>query len=360
LFLNNSTLKSALGAIRGYMREPILRVKNLTTRLQMGQHAIAVVEDLSFDLHPGKTLALVGESGCGKTLTALSIMGILPHPPALHPSGEVNYKGKNLLFISEKEMRGIRGARIAMIFQDPTSALNPVYTIGSQLMEVAELHLGLFGEEAYTRALKALTEVGIPSASERFGDYPHQFSGGMRQRVMIAMALMCEPDILIADEPTTALDVTVQAQIMELMRELQKRKGMAILLITHDMGIVAEMADDVIVMYAAQSVERGNVLSIFDHMAHPYTQGLFASRPALHKPKEKLHSIKGSVPPPDRFPAGCRFHPRCPYAMDKCFSGDVPNFLIGDHPEHDAKCWLHDGSEESALKLKDRKDRNER
>lgn len=333
------------------MDDPVLRVKNLTTCLQIQGKSIAVVDNLSFDLHAGKTLAIVGESGCGKTLTALSIMRILPRPPALPSTGEVIYKHKNLLELSEKEMRSIRGSRMAMIFQDPSSALNPVYTIGNQLMEVAELHLNLFGDEAMARAIQALNEVGIPSPRERIFDYPHQLSGGMRQRVMIAMALMCEPDILIADEPTTALDVTIQAQILDLMRALQKKRGMAILLITHDMGIVAEIADEVIVMYAAQGVERGSVVDLFDHMAHPYTQGLFASRPSMHRAKVRLHAIKGRVPPLDRFPAGCRFHPRCPFVMEKCKHGEVPNFEIDGKSSHLAKCWLHDGSVESAQKL---------
>lgn len=324
------------------MTEPVVRVKNLTTKLQMGNREIAIVDDLSFNLYRGKTLALVGESGCGKSLTALSLLRILPHPPALPSEGEVIYKNRNLLALSEKEMRTIRGGRIAMIFQDPTSALNPVYTIGDQLVEVAELHLGLFGEQAFNRAIKTLSEVGIPSPEERFYNYPHQLSGGMRQRVMIAMALMCEPDVLIADEPTTALDVTIQAQILDLIRALQKEKGMAVLLITHDMGIVAEMADDVIVMYAAQAVEQGSVTDLFNHMAHPYTKELFASRPAMQPPKTLLHTIKGSVPSPNHFPKGCRFHPRCPYVMKRCLDGPVPMFPINDKGIHVAKCWLHD------------------
>lgn len=327
---------------------PILRVRDLTTSLQIGGHAWTIVENLSFDLYLGKTLALVGESGCGKSMTALSLMRILPDPPALPSTGEVWYKGQNLLTISEREMRNIRGAKIAMIFQDPMSALNPVYSIGSQLVEVAELHLNLYGEQAKQRAIEALRSVGIPKAEERFHDYPHQLSGGMKQRVMIAMALMCEPDILIADEPTTALDVTIQAQVLQLMRDLQKQKGMAILLITHDMGVVAEMADDVIVMYAAQGVERGSVLQIFDHRAHPYTIGLFYSRPSAQEAhKGKLLSIRGQVPSFQHFPAGCRFHPRCPFVMNKCRQGPVPDFILDQHPEHLVKCWLYDQSEES-------------
>lgn len=332
------------------METPILEVKHLTTKLLLGQQEIAVVDDLSFKLYAGKTLALVGESGCGKSMTALSLMRILPQPPALPSTGELLYQGKNLLEFSEKEMRSIRGGKIAMIFQDPSSALNPVYTIGNQLSEVAELHLGLYGQEAINCCILALTEVGIPRPEERLNDFPHQLSGGMRQRVMIAMALMCEPDILIADEPTTALDVTIQAQIIDLIRGLQKRRNMAVLLITHDMGIVAEMADEVIVMYAAQGIEKGSTLQIFDHMAHPYTKGLFAARPSLHQAKEKLHPIKGNVPSAGHFPEGCRFHPRCPYVMERCRHGAVQEFQVKNE-EHTAKCWLLDGSEESLIQL---------
>ena len=332
------------------MQAPILTVRNLTTSLMIGKHPYIVVEGLSFDLHLGKTLALVGESGCGKTMTALSILGIIPQPPVLKPQGAVLYKERNLLTLSEKELRKLRGGRIAMIFQDPSTALNPVYTVGEQLKEVAELHLDLYDEEAEERAVAALTEVGLASATELLHAYPHQLSGGMKQRVMIAMALMCEPDILIADEPTTALDVTIQAQVLDLIRALQKKRGMALLLITHDMGVVAEMADEVIVMYAAQAIERGSSSQIFDHMSHPYTRGLFLSRPSEHSTRGKLHAIPGSVPGLEHIPKGCRFHPRCRYVMEKCRQGIVPDFELEKHPAHISKCWLHDGSEESALK----------
>jgi len=331
------------------MPKPVLSVKDLVTPLQVGKNVYNVVDHVSFDLHLGKTLAIVGESGCGKSLTALSILRILPEPPCLPPQGEVLYKGQNLLTIPDKEMREIRGKNIAMIFQDPGSALNPVYTIGSQLLEVAELHLNLVGEEATERVIQALTEVGIPSPEERFFDYPHQLSGGMKQRVMIAMALMCEPDILIADEPTTALDVTIQKQVLDLMRDLQKRKGMAILLITHDMGVVAEMADEVVVMYTSQAIERGEVQAIFDQMAHPYTMGLFASRPDPTEKKKSLQPIRGTVPPLSEYPKGCRFHTRCPYVMPKCKEGEVPCFSIKNEG-HETLCWLHDGTEESQEK----------
>lgn len=330
---------------------PLLEVKNLTTKLQIGRDVWTVVDNINFELYRGKTLALVGESGCGKSMTALSIMRILPSPPALPSEGDVIYQNINLLTLSEKEMRQIRGAKIAMIFQDPMSSLNPVYTIGSQLMEVAELHLKLAYEEAYSRCLATLDQVGIPSPSEIFNTYPHQLSGGLKQRVMIGMALICEPDILIADEPTTALDVTIQAQVLQLITRLQKEKGMALLLITHDMGVVAEMADEVIVMYVAQGIEKGPVQAVFDHRAHPYTMGLFNARAALQTPKKKLNSIKGSVPSFNHIPKGCRFHPRCPYAMEKCKSGTIPNFVIDQNPHHRAMCTLYDHTEESLKKL---------
>lgn len=329
--------------------QPILQVRQLTTQLKIGRKTYPVVDNLSFDLHLGKTLALVGESGCGKSLTAHSIMRILSMPPALPPTGEILYRDKNLLTLSSREMRKIRGARIAMIFQNPSSALNPVYTIGDQLIEVAELHLGLYGDAAIERAAKALQEVGISSPILRMDDYPHQLSGGMKQRVMIAMALLCEPDILIADEPTTALDVTIQAQVLNLISDLQKKKGMAVLLITHDMGVVAEIADEVIVMYASQAVEKGSVTHLFDHMAHPYTIGLFNSIPKIETNERYLPSIKGNVPSLDNYPAGCRFHPRCPFAMEKCRLSPIPEFSMSDR-DHWAKCLLFDGTEESLRK----------
>jgi len=319
----------------------ILEVRGLTTKLKLGKTDYTVVDRLSFDLCLDKTLALVGESGCGKSMTALSLMKILPEPPALPPEGEVIYQGRNLLKLNDREMRKIRGKSIAMIFQDPMSALNPVYTIGEQLMEVARLHLNLDEDDAKKRCLQALEEVGIPSPSTRFEDYPHQFSGGMKQRAMIAMALLCEPDILIADEPTTALDVTIQKQVLDLMQRLQREKGMAILLITHDMGVVAEMADDVVVMYATKEVESGPVEEVFNRLAHPYTQGLFQSLPTLETPKSKLHVIKGAVPSIRHIPPGCPFHPRCPHVMEVCTSKEVKEFQL-QHADHTTRCWLYE------------------
>lgn len=330
------------------MQTSLLQVSHLTTRFRLGNRTFTVVDDLSFDLQAGKTLALVGESGCGKSMTALSLMRILPETVALPPEGEAIYKGRNLLTLPESEMRSLRGAKIAMIFQDPTSALNPVYTIGNQLLEVAQLHLHLYEDEAQERILHALDEVGIPDPLTCIEEYPHQLSGGMRQRVMIAMALLCQPDILIADEPTTALDMTVQAQVLQLMRSLQEKRGMALLLITHDLGVVAEMADEVIVMYASQAVEQGNVYAVFDKPAHPYTEGLFLSRPDIHAPKAQLNPIKGSVPPLTRYPKGCHFHPRCPYVMPVCREGTVPQFAC-ESPDHLSKCWLRAPAVEEAL-----------
>ena len=319
----------------------VLQVKNLTTRIKTANLTFTVVDNVSFDLASGKTLALVGESGCGKTMTALSIMRILSQPPVLDPEGEVLYEGKNLMNLSEKEMRKIRGKKIAMIFQDPMSSLNPVYTVGDQLIEMAELHLDLYGEEGYEKVIQALCEVEIPEPETRFFSYPHQLSGGMKQRIMIAMAMLCEPDVLIADEPTTALYVTIQSQSLNLMKQLQEKKGTAILLITHDLGVVAEIADEVIVMYASKMIEKGSVLDIFDKRAHPYSQGLFKSMPVFDGEKGRLHAIEGSVPPLTQLPGGCSFNPRCPYAMEVCRKGEVPKFSI-EKEQHWAKCWLYE------------------
>ena len=339
LFLDSSSRCCGIVVI---MEAPLLIVQGLTVRLMIEGQSITAVNALSFELHKGKTVALVGESGCGKTLTALAMMRILPEPPFLPVEGELIYRDMNLLTLPEVRMRQIRGARMAMIFQDSANALNPVYPIGDQLMEVARLHLKMEDEEAFALAMQVLEDVGIPQVEECLYSYPHQLSGGMRQRVMIAMALMCEPDILIADEPTTALDVTIQAQVLELIAELQRRRGTALLLITHDMGVVAECADEVIVMYASEGVEQAPVVTLFDATAHPYTRGLFLSRP---RDGRRLQPIAGSVPSLDSYPKGCKFHPRCPYRMEKCCHGSVPLFTLGGG--HQTHCWLWDGSDES-------------
>ncbi|HRD54955.1 MAG TPA: ABC transporter ATP-binding protein [Parachlamydiaceae bacterium] len=325
------------------LNEPVLKVNKLSAGVHIEKNAYFAVQDLSFDLFKGKTLALVGESGCGKTFAALSIMRLLSSPPAFAPSGEVIYKGENLLVLPESKMRSLRGGKIAMIFQNPSSALNPVYRIGDQLLEAVALHRNLFGKEAMDCALQALDDVQVPDPHSRFFDYPHQLSGGMKQRIMIAMALIGRPDILIADEPTTALDVTIQQQVLGLIRNLQEKNKMAVLLITHDMGVVAEMAHNVVVMYAAMGIESGSVAEIFDHMAHPYTIGLFKSRPDQNSKKGELAAIKGSVPPITNYPKGCRFHPRCPFVMERCKLGEIPDFIIGGNEKHKAKCLLYDG-----------------
>lgn len=322
--------------------EPILQVRNLTAKLQLQGTAWPAVDKVSFDLFPGKTLALVGESGCGKTMTALSILSLSLSPPALPPEGEVIFEGRNLLFLSNKELSKVRGGQIGMIFQDPSSSLNPLFTIGNQLMETVALHLQLNEEEAYERSLKALEDVGIPDAKRRMEEYPHEFSGGMRQRVMIAMAILCEPKILIADEPTTALDVTIQAQVLELIKSLQKKRKMAVLLITHDLGVVAEMADDVSVMYATQIVEQGSVREIFDQPSHPYTKALFQAFSRKKDENGLLKAIPGSVPSLQHLPKGCRFHPRCPFVFTPCYKGAVPFFQVKGLPSHHSACWLED------------------
>jgi len=333
------------------MELPLLQVRDLTTKFKINQEILTIVDRISFNLYKGKTLALVGESGCGKSMTALSLMGMVPSPPALSPTGSVLYNNKNLLTLTEKEMRKIRGSNIAMIFQDPMSSLNPVYTVGDQLAEVAEVHLNLSRDEALQSAEEALKSVGISNASQRLFSYPHQLSGGIKQRVMIAMALMCEPDILIADEPTTALDVTIQAQVLELFKDLQQKRGLSILLITHDMGVVAEVADEVMVMYTAQGVEKGRVKDVFTSPSHPYTLGLFQSIPSIDQPKGTLKPIRGQVPSLNQLPTGCRFHPRCPFLMEKCRHEQVKDFTIDVQQTHTTKCLLHDKSEESLLKL---------
>lgn len=322
------------------MALPILQVRGLTTQLLIDKQRLTAVDSLSFDLNKGRTLALVGESGSGKSMTALSLLRITPKPPALPSSGQVIYQNTNLLFASEAHMRTLRGFKLAMIFQDPSSALNPVYTIGQQLAEVATLHLHASEEQSEQLSLKALIEVGIGDAERRLGEYPHQLSGGMRQRVMMAMALLCHPDVLIADEPTTALDVTLQAQVIEQMKAIQQRYGMAILLITHDLGVVAEMAHDVIVMYASRGVEGASIDELFDKPLHPYTQGLFRSRPHIAVRGQPLPYISGRVPSLGSYPSGCPFHPRCPHAMPKCKEGDVPVFHASK--SHWTRCWLYE------------------
>ena len=298
--------------------EPLLEVKDLRTHFYSFDGIVPAVDGVSFHINPGETLGLVGESGCGKSVTSLSVMQLIPIPPGKYVSGEIRFRGEDLLKKTEDEMRGIRGNKIAMVFQEPMTSLNPVFTVGDQIAEAIELHQRVQRREAAGKAEHMLRLVGVPDPARRLNEYPHQLSGGMRQRVMIAMALSCNPALLIADEPTTALDVTIQAQILELMKRLKKELGMAILLITHDLGVVAEMAERVVVMYAGKVVEEAPVSDLFKHPRHPYTEGLFDCIPRVDRPRGKLFTIDGVVPNPLEFPVGCRFNPRCLYAQDIC------------------------------------------
>ena len=316
----------------------ILEVNDLKTYFFIDEGVAKAVDGVSLHLLAEETLGVVGESGCGKSVTSLSIMRLIPQPPGKIVSGDILFEGKDILALPERRMREIRGNEISMIFQEPMTSLNPVFTVGDQIQEAVMLHQGLGIKEAREKSIEMLDLVGIPSPESRVDEYPHQLSGGMRQRVMIAIALSCNPAILIADEPTTALDVTIQAQILELLDRLQKEFGMAVMLITHDLAVIAEVARRVIVMYAGRIVESADTLQIFEAPLHPYTQGLLASIPVLRKKKERLSVIPGSVPNATDFPDGCRFHPRCPYVMPKCRSGEVPWVEAGD--EHGALCWL--------------------
>ncbi|HCZ06371.1 MAG TPA: peptide ABC transporter ATP-binding protein [Thermotogae bacterium] len=317
-------------------KTPILQVKDLRTYFYTEDGVVKAVDGVSFEVYEGETLGIVGESGCGKSVTSLSILRLLDEKGRIE-SGEIIYKGKNLLELSESEMRKIRGNEIAMIFQEPMTALNPVYTIGDQIMEAIILHQGLSKDEARKLAIDMLRKVGIPEPEKRVDEYPHELSGGMRQRAMIAMALSCNPSILIADEPTTALDVTIQAQILELMQQLQKEYGMSIIMITHDLGVIAEMSDRVLVMYAGKVVEHASVRELFKNPKHPYTWGLMNSIPRLDIEYERLYAIPGTVPDALHFPEGCRFHTRCEFATDKCRSEEPP--LVEVSPGHLSACW---------------------
>ncbi len=320
------------------MSKKLVEVRNLKTQFFTSDGVVPAVDGVSFHINQGESLAVVGESGCGKSVTSLSIMRLIPWPPGKIVEGEILFDGESILDKTEAEMQRIRGNDISMIFQEPMTSLNPVYTVGFQISEALQLHQGLSSQQAMERAIEMLKLVGIPLPERRVHEYPHQLSGGMRQRVMIAMALACNPRLLIADEPTTALDVTIQAQILELMRKLKTELGMAIMLITHDLGVVAEMAERVVVMYAGKIVEEADVVTLFKNPLHPYTEGLLASIPRLdNDKKEKLHVIKGVVPNLTNMPAGCRFAPRCPYATDICLKQE-PELVEQDG--HKVSCWL--------------------
>ncbi len=317
----------------------LLEVKDLKTYFRTDDGVVKAVDGVTFSVERGQTLGIVGESGSGKSVTCLTIMGLNPKRNTI-TSGEALWKGQDLLGMPSGRLRDIRGNEIAMIFQDPMTSLNPVHRIGRQLVEAIKLHNDVTTKSARSTALELLKAVGIPRAERRIDDYPHQFSGGMRQRVMIAMALINNPDLLIADEPTTALDVTTQAQILNLLEKLQEDFGSAIIIITHDLGVIAEVADDVVVMYAAEVAEEGSVHSIFKRPHHPYTWGLLGSLPRLDTDVERLVQIQGQPPSLLNPPRGCRFHPRCPYVMDVCKTVDPPLSPVTDDPEHLQSCHL--------------------
>ncbi len=300
------------------MSAPLLTVEGLSISFPDGRRHIRVVDRVGFSIVTGETLALVGESGCGKSMTALAIMRLVPKPGRIEPGSRIQFEGRDLLSLSVPEMRAVRGARIGMIFQEPMTSLNPVTTVGDQVMEAIELHATLSREEARGRALELFGLVGIPDPRSRFSAYPHQLSGGLKQRVMIAMAMSMRPKLLIADEPTTALDATIRAQILELLRDLSAKTGTAVLLITHDFGVVNEVADRVAVMYAGQIVEEGTRLELLSRPRHPYTQGLLRSIPKPEARGRRLEEIKGAVPRPGHWPSGCRFHTRCPFVFEPC------------------------------------------
>jgi oligopeptide/dipeptide ABC transporter ATP-binding protein len=303
------------------------------------------VQNVSFSVNRGQTFALVGESGCGKSVSALSIMRLVPDPPGKIEAGQILFHNRNLLALPEYQMRAIRGNHIAMIFQEPMTSLNPVYTIGEQIVEAIQLHQKKTEDEAWALAIEMLHKVGIPEPSQRIIEYPHQMSGGMRQRVMIAMAISCKPELLIADEPTTALDVTIQAQILDLLDQLQKESRMSILLITHDLGIVDERAEDVAVMYASKIAELAGGKALFDQPFHPYTQGLLKSMPRLGFTEKRLHTISGVVPDPLHFPTGCKFHPRCPLGCNDKRCQTIEPELRQIAPGRQVACWYAPGYE---------------
>jgi len=316
----------------------LLTVKNLRTCFHTSDGDAYAVDGVSFVARRGATLGMVGESGCGKSVTALSILRLIPDPPGRIEKGEIWFEGRDLLMLREPEMRRIRGNRISMIFQEPMTSLNPVFTAGSQIAEVFRVHRKMGRREAFEAAVEMLDRVRIPNAAQRAREYPHQMSGGMRQRVMIAMALACHPALLIADEPTTALDVTVQAQILNLMNELQEQYQSSILIITHDLGVIAEMAEEVVVMYAGMIIEHAPAEELFGRPSHPYTKALFRSIPRLDAIRrgQKLESIQGTVPSPLAYPQGCRFHPRCKYMIPECRQAVPPMQTVS--PRHEAWC----------------------
>ncbi|MFD1779541.1 ABC transporter ATP-binding protein [Fredinandcohnia salidurans] len=328
------------------MGEKIIEVKGLRTSFFTDEGEIPAVDNIDFHIKEGEILGVVGESGCGKSVTSLSIMGLVPNPPGKVVGGEIIFNGENIIHYSEKKMRQIRGNEIAMIFQEPMTSLNPLFTIGNQMIEGIKIHMKWDKKKSRLKAIEIMKRVGLPRAEELMDEYPHQLSGGMRQRVMIAMAMACNPKLLIADEPTTALDVTIQSQILKLMKELNDEMNTAIMLITHDLGVVAQICERVVVMYAGKIVEEGEVSSIFKNPKHPYTKGLLKSVPDIRNKNERLYSIPGNVPKPGSIKHGCRFAERCEFAFERC-SSESPELYKVDDRGHRVRCFLQTREEES-------------
>ncbi len=325
---------------------PLLAIRDLRTYFDTAAGLARAVDGISFDVGVNETVGLVGESGCGKSVTSLSVLRLIRPPGRIEPGSRIEFEGRDLVTLPEPEMRRVRGNRVSMIFQEPMTALNPVLTVGDQIAEVARIHDGASRRDAWARAVEMLALTGIGDAATRAHEYPHQLSGGMRQRVMIAMALMMRPALLIADEPTTALDVTIQAQILDLLARLQREVGMSMLLITHDLGVIAETATRVLVMYAGEIVEEADVRELFETPHHPYTEGLMRAMPRVGHRRERLATIPGTVPPPTHWPAGCRFHDRCPYAWERCTREHPPLYQIG--AGHVSRCHLAEEPERRA------------
>lgn len=323
------------------MANNLVEFKGLKTYFYTEEGIVKAVDGVSFNIRPGETVGVVGESGCGKSVTAMSLMRLIPNPPGKITGGEILFKGQNVLDLSDEDMRKIRGNAISVIFQEPMTSLNPVFTIGYQIGEVLELHQNMDKVQAEKKSIEMLKLVGIPRADEIVKSYPHELSGGMRQRAMIAMALACNPELLIADEPTTALDVTIQAQILDLMRNIKDKLNTSIMLITHDLGVIAEMADYVVVMYCGKIIEEAPVRELFANPLHPYTVGLLNSKPVINKDIDRLYSIPGQVPNPIGLPEDCHFCPRCEKAMKKCHEGEP--HLINVNENHKVACWLYEG-----------------
>ncbi|MFI5359300.1 MAG: ABC transporter ATP-binding protein [Halanaerobiales bacterium] len=332
-------------------KEKLLEIRNLKTYFYTENGVSKAVDGVDLEIYPGETLGVVGESGCGKSVTSLSIMRLIQEPPGKIVDGEILFKGRDLARLSQDEMRQIRGNEISMIFQEPMTSLNPVFTIGEQISEAIMLHKKVDKKQAMEESIEMLRKVGIPLPEQRVKEYPHQLSGGMRQRIMIAMALSCNPDLLIADEPTTALDVTIQAQILDLMQDLKKKYKMSIMMITHDLGVVAEVCDRVAVMYAGKVVEYTDVKTLFKNPRHPYTWGLLNSIPRLDKEVDRLPAIPGMVPDSKNFPVGCRYNNRCPFATEKCFKEEPELMEVAEG--HRARCWYADKLDELKNKAED-------